>query len=239
MGGIMGFYSRLDDIIRNEPLEKDKAFTDQFKVIGIGTDEPFNPKKLSQPILTGLAAGAKDAEQVVKYAAQNSAVVSGGWNLELNGGRYGTDFLARAAINLNSIGLNTPERAMYPKRFVDADGNQLQGFERYEITIPANSLVRKEVAGFWSITMYDAQNRFMVKNPINRYSIGDRTTGIQKNSDGSLTIYISNSKPADTKRMANWLPAPEGEFMLQYRLFEPVKEVYSGKVTLSQLYKVK
>lgn len=33
------------------------------------------------------------------------------------------------------------------------------------------------VDGFWSVTMYSAENQLFVPNPIDRYSFGDRTKG--------------------------------------------------------------
>ena len=41
--------------------------------------------------------------------------------------------------------------------------------------------------------MSDAKNRF-VANPINRYSVGDRS-GLVPNADGSVDIYIQNTAP--------------------------------------------
>ena len=38
--------------------------------------------------------------------------------------------------------------------------------------------------------MYTIPERFLYANPINRYSIGDRTKGLQYGKDGSLTIYV-------------------------------------------------
>jgi hypothetical protein len=63
---------------------------------------------------------------------------------------------------------------------------------------------------FWSLTMGDAQNRF-VANSINRYSVSDRT-GLAPNTDGSVDIYIQNTAPAGHE--SNWLPAPSGKFTL-------------------------
>ena len=63
---------------------------------------------------------------------------------------------------------------------------------------------------FWSMTMYTIPDRFLYANPINRYSIGDRTKGLQYGKDGSLTIYVSNASPGKDKE-SNWLPAPAGE----------------------------
>jgi hypothetical protein len=40
---------------------------------------------------------------------------------------------------------------------------------------------------------------FFVDNPINRYNIGDRTSGLKNNTDGSLDIYISSKNPRSAK----------------------------------------
>jgi hypothetical protein len=73
--------------------------------------------------------------------------------------------------------------------------------------------------GFWSITMY-GPNFQLVKNPIDRFSIGDRTPGLKYNADGSLDIFIQNAPPAGGE--SNWLPSPsEGVFRLNYRIYLP------------------
>ncbi len=138
---------------------------------------------------------------------------------------------------MNSVGLNSPERAMYPKRYADSDGKTLTGKNSYVITMPANVPVRTENGGFWSITMYDAKDRFMVENEIGRQKVGSVTKGLKRNDDGSLTIHISNSRPSDDTRLANWLPAPEGDFMLQCRLYEPDASVVRGDFQLPQVVK--
>ena len=91
--------------------------------------------------------------------------------------------------------------AAYPMTYTDADGDQLVGRNRYTLTLSQDP----PVDAFWSITMYDLPDFYLVANPISRYSIGDRTPGLRRNSDGSLTILIQNQPPADT---SNWLPAP-------------------------------
>lgn len=58
------------------------------------------------------------------------------------------------------------------------------------------------------------------------------------NNDGSLTVFISKDMPSDAKRLANWLPAPDGNFMLQIRLYEPLDSVVSGDFELPQLNKI-
>ena len=75
----------------------------------------------------------------------------------------------------------------------------------------------------WSFSMYKLPEKLFVANPINRYSIGDRTDGIQYEEDGSLVIYISHESPGKDKEM-NWLPAPDGPFSIIGRLYLPKPE---------------
>ena len=63
---------------------------------------------------------------------------------------------------------------------------------------------------FWSITMYDLPDFFLVENAIDRYSVGDRTPGLTYADDGSLTLTIQRDAPSDPAARANWLPTPEG-----------------------------
>ena len=70
----------------------------------------------------------------------------------------------------------------------------------------------------------------LVKNPINRFSIGDRTKGLAYNSDGSLDIYIQHAAPKGKE--SNWLPGPaSGLFRLNYRIYLP-QEIARDTATL-------
>ena len=42
------------------------------------------------------------------------------------------------------------------------------------------------VDAFWSLTMYDAHEFYLVENPLNRYSIGDRTPGTRPTAPTAL-----------------------------------------------------
>jgi hypothetical protein len=83
--------------------------------------------------------------------------------------------------------------------------------------------------------MYD-QDRFLVENPIDRYSVGDRTKGLERNADGSLDILLQASKPAH--EAGNWLPAPKGAFNLTLRLYQPRPSVLKGTWPLPTIKRV-
>jgi hypothetical protein len=73
-------------------------------------------------------------------------------------------------------------------------------------------LIRRD---FWSLTMYDKEY-FLVPNSINRYSLSSRDK-FKTNQDGSMDLYIQKESPGADKQ-SNWLPSPDGEFILMLRL---------------------
>jgi len=75
--------------------------------------------------------------------------------------------------------------------------------------------------------MYKLPQRLLVENSIDRYSIGSSTPGLQKNKDGSLTLYVSAESPGKDKE-SNWLPAPKGPFWTVMRCYGPSKELIDG-----------
>ncbi len=54
--------------------------------------------------------------------------------------------------------------------------------------------------------MYSVPDFYLVENPIERYSIGDRTPGLVRDEDGALTITISHERPADERAAATGFP---------------------------------
>jgi hypothetical protein len=79
--------------------------------------------------------------------------------------------------------------------------------------------------GTWSLTMYDS-DCFFVDNPLGRYALRARDH-LTLNSDGSLDLCIQRYPPG-ADREPNWLPAPEGKFILMLRLYGPKKSIING-----------
>ena len=134
-------------------------------------------------------------------------------------GRYGRSYLYRAGVALDGLGANTRREADYPRATLDARGRPLTGARRYVLRFAPGEL--PPVRAFWSLTVYDRRS-FLVENAIDRYAIGDRTPGLRRGADGSLTVYVQRTPPRNPSRRANWLPAPAtGPFRLTLRLYEP------------------
>ncbi len=149
-------------------------------------------------------------------------------------GLPGDGMLFRAACALIFLGpVNLPQEAMYWTTSKDGAGNGLNGQHDYIMHFPPGGLPPNDA--FWSMTMGDAKNRF-VANPINRYSVSDRT-GLVSNADGSVDIYIQNTAPAGHE--SNWLPAPAGKFILWLRVYVPGAAILDGKYKVPPIVEVK
>lgn len=144
--------------------------------------------------------------------------LGGGWALQVAvRNHWGSDMWTRARVARNFIGALGMEEAMYPTAEVDAEGQPLHGANAYELRFAPGAA--PDVDAFWSLTMYRRSDCQFVANPIGRYSIGDRTAGLQWEADGSLVIRLQADDPGPG---CNWLPAPPGElFYVVLRLYQP------------------
>jgi hypothetical protein len=133
------------------------------------------------------------------------------------------------------IGLwgNHGYEADYAIVWTDADGQPLDGSNRYELRLESPP----PVDAFWSLTMYDVPDFYLVANPINRYSIGDRTPGLKTADDGSVTIFMQTDSPGADKE-SNWLPTPAGAFRPIVRMYQPQKAILDGTYVLPAVRKV-
>ena len=164
-------------------------------------------------------------ERVAKFAASGSKIING-WSVgSLFGDRafYKGDWLKRAAAAKAGLYGNDAVEAMYPFTRTNAQGETLDASKNnYTITFAAGQL--PPVNSFWSVTMYDGKSQLLIKNPINRYLINSpMLSGMKKNEDGSLTLYLQKDSPGADKE-ANWLPAPNDTIYLVMRLYWPKSE---------------
>jgi hypothetical protein len=157
--------------------------------------------------------------QALRQEAQPSDA-GGGWSVPvaIRTG-WGSEFTLRARVARNLIGALGIEEAMYPVAEVDDQGRPLDGRHRYTLYFPPGA--GPQVDAFWSITMYRKSDCLLVDNAIDRYSIGDRTPGLQWDADGGLRIAIAHAEPTAAQGRANWLPAPPEPFYLTLRLYQP------------------
>ncbi len=113
---------------------------------------------------------------------------------------------------------------IYSTTYRHADGAALHGSRRYEIQFDPGELA--DADRFWSLTMYGIDCDLTEKR-IDRYSVGDRTPWLRTGGDGSMTLVLQHERP-DDEGVLNWLPAPDGEFCLVFRVYGPGRSVIDG-----------
>jgi hypothetical protein len=218
------FYDELGTALQDDPPPEDEyPLLTLFAQVGIGPNLRPSQEVKDQATIDGLKQAISEGERLIDQKVLDPGRRVNGWKVNHRLGNYGKDYLLRAAIAKAAFGANTAEESLYCVAHVDATGKQLSGANRYVLRFDADRL--PPVDAFWSLTMYGL-DRFLVANPINRYSIGDRTKGLQYNADGSLDIYIQHQVPMGKE--SNWLPAPAEGFSLMLRAYQPRAELLSG-----------
>lgn len=200
------------------PHTSETALLARFAKLGIVPGQPFDATKLSPELQAALKAGIAEGQQQID--AKRASL--GGKTDTLFGDRdfLKNDYVARATGTQVGIGANSREEAMYPILDKDADGQPLDGSKgKYTLRFAPGQL--PPVNAFWSVTMYDLPQQLLVKNSINRYLINSpMLPQLKKDADGGLTIYIQSDSPGKDKE-ANWLPAPNGPFVVFMRYYWP------------------
>ncbi len=189
------------------PNKEDQKMLSNAKKIGVASGMQWNPKKMDSAFVLAIQEGIQAA---LKEIEQQTVNTTDGKKLFNTRKIIGEDYLNRTVgVVVGQFG-NYPSQAMYPGFNKDQEGNALDAsVKNYKITFPAGQLPKANY--FWSFTMYDLPNRFLVKNPINRYSIGSQTKPLKKGEDGSVTIYFQTESPG-TNKEGNWLPTPNAPF---------------------------
>lgn len=186
-----------------------------------------------------LVASATDAEKNVVtplFQFRNYGLpLPNNWTTQKNGAEFGTDYYTRTAVAKSNIFVNSQNETKYFYQDLDSTGARLNGAHSYTVTFPAGQI--PPVKGFWSLTMYN-EHHFFEPNKLIRYSLGTKNKDLQKNPDGSLTIYVSLNPPSQDK-MTNWLPAPKSDFSLYIRTYWPEDAVLNGSWTPPAVAKVK
>ena len=213
-------------LAENPPPAHHAVLLQQFADIGIGPglDVEGQPQVVKDALMRAASKGMLLLRQ---------QFMSGGWATIVNGwrypppsmGRFGDQFLKRAADqSLAGVCANDPEEAVYLINQTDDHHEPLTGAHKYELTFPAG--LTPPVDAFWSLTIYGTDYN-LVPNPINRYSIGDRTPGVKQNEDGSTTFYFQSESPGSDEE-SNWLPTGTEAWFAILRLYMPRPEVVNA-----------
>jgi hypothetical protein len=226
----LGFFTQLGAALKDNAVQPvDQALFGQFARIGL-TANGFDASKLSPPARQGLLRALKDGPFVAISAMATAAVQRSGWTWATGLDSFGFDYPKRALVAGPYLGGNGEKEAMYPLRYTDSDGAVLTGEKAYTMTFSSPP----PVDAFWSVTVYDAQNKLLTANPISRFKVGTDTPGLVSGADGSITIPLQHESPAGPAAK-NWLPTPSGPFYLVLRLYQPKTTVLDGTYRLPEV----
>ncbi len=218
------FFQYLDAALQYVPVtSRDKAIRARLASIGIGPGKTFEFKDLSLEHKAAFLLAMKEGDDKVDEWLSSGMKQINGWNVGAFFGDesfFNGNWLMRAGAAKGGLYGNDAVEAMYPYTRTDAKGETLDGSKhKYTITFAPGQL--PPVNAFWSVTMYDGKSQLLINNPINRYLINSpMLSSMQKNPDGSLTLYIQKDSPGKALE-ANWLPAPNDTIYLVMRLYWP------------------
>jgi len=208
---------------QTSPHPSEAKLLQKFSKIGIGPNTPFDAEQLDPEMRKAIEEGIAGALSKIQTETKNLGKRKNGW-MQVSGA-FGTrkdmqgKYLTRAAAAFFGLWGNTLEEAYYPEANVDEDGEPLDG-SKHNYVIHFNKDEIPPVKAFWSLSMYKLPEQLFIENSINRYVISSATKGLKYNEDGSLDVYIQKESPGKAKE-SNWLPAHDGPFSLQARLYWP------------------
>jgi hypothetical protein len=214
-------------LVDTPPPATDDALLQRIAPIGL-TRSGFTPPAFRPDDVTQIERGIAEARTFAAQSQLGHTIVDGWvyppWNL----GRFEQDYGFRAQIAVTGLFALPLEEAFYTRSTGDQPNGLFHG-DRLHLHFQASAL--PPVDAFWSMTLYEATpdgQFFFTPNAIDRYSIGNRTTGLEYNRDGSLDIWISRSDPGPARR-SNWLPAPATKpFLLSMRAYLPQPALLNG-----------
>lgn len=206
-----------------KPNPSESALLKRLSKIGIGADVPFDLNSIDPETKKVMQEAIDEAMVEIEAETKNLGTLKDGW-MQVSGA-FGSPkemegkFLTRAAAAYFGLYGNSIEEAFYPDTTIDENGDALDG-SKHNYTLHFSKDRLPPVKAFWSFSMYKLPEQLFTENSINRYVISSATEGLKYNKDGSLDIYIQKEKPSADKE-SNWLPAYNGKFSLQARLYWP------------------
>ena len=230
----LGFLTHLGFAVKQNGVPSaDEALFAQLARIGL-TKDGFDAAKLSEPTRKGLLRGLADAPAVVVSSMVTIASNRQGWTWATGLDNFGFTYPMRALVAGPYLGGNGEREAMYATRYTDSENAPLTGANNYVIRFKQ----APPVGAFWSLTIYNADDKMLVKNELNRFKLGGDTKGLKILADGSFEVPIQHAKPTGDFA-ANWLPSPEGGFYILLRLYIPSDAILSGEYQLPQMERLK
>jgi hypothetical protein len=213
------FFEDLAEIVNTEPdrLTSEELF--QLAALGIEKGTPFKPDAQHRALLAEGVHLASAMARANSYASHDPARIvypDRRWERAFIGGSVTWDAQGfvnsdrRAAFAYLAIGMSPAmvekivgggSQYLFTPR--DAAGAFLDGGKSYKLHLPSNIPVKH----FWSVVVYDAVSRSMLRNG-QRFPSVSQYTGPKINPDGSVDIFFGPRTPPAPE--PNWIKTIEG-----------------------------
>lgn len=199
-----------------------------FASAGIKPGDPDAWSTMSEPLRAAWTARLPDMIDNLRRSSEELMVTSKGWRASpAEVGNFGDNDALRASIALWGLAALPAEEAGYFRASRDEGGEPLDGNKAYEFRLSPEGV---PADAFWSLTMYSEEpdgRFFLIDNPIRRYALSDRSSGLKTEADGSVVIRLQADEPAEGT-VGNWLPAPRGPFVVSFRAYLPRQPILDG-----------
>lgn len=250
----MRFWELVNEYVQREPMAtRDRFFYAWLKDLGIEKGQPFKPTDEQSAILqealdVGMAmAQAISFNKTKEMFASSLYAGDSGWEDAMAGMNPKIDMDTYSEFNertsygfeatTTSAGMVSRvegQGSAYLGSYYDANGNALMGANTYKLRLEPNP----PAANFWSLTVYDIENRLIIRNEIKRSDRSSRTEGLIKNADGSVDLYFGPKAPKG--KDANWIQTKKGEsFFVYLRLYGPEQAYFDQTFPMNKIEKTK
>ncbi|MFT9018297.1 DUF1254 domain-containing protein [Acetobacter malorum] len=232
------YFSVAQNLLAESPaFATDKAILQKIAPLGLSANHRFDPNGFSDAQAAEIRLGLEHAKSDLANRSTLGTHQNGWFWPKPDLGDFKQDYLYRAQVAVGGLLALPNDEALYLVAALTPEQQECPAGKSLLLHFPAGQL--PPVNAFWSLSLYEATREhqyFFTRNPINRYTIGDRTPGLIKNTDGSLDIIISRQKPATAKQSANWLPAPaHAPFGLFLRTYLPQQTLLNHTWTVPTL----
>ncbi|MCH9691392.1 MAG: DUF1214 domain-containing protein [Gammaproteobacteria bacterium] len=237
----MAYWTLLNEAIQNEPVhERDRIMHDMLRPLGIEKGKAFSPNERQKALLDEAVVVGEIMTKNIDFSKTGRLEQSeygpegNRWEIatasEPNQDRgYGMDLDGRAAwfyeAVTNDIAMHGMDNGgwgqVYLDNYRDENGKGLEGGKHYTLTIKGDVSYAET---FWTVTVYNIENRAIIKNKIKRADVGSNVQGTEKNEDGNYVFHFTPEKP-DGVAEANWVQTNPGEnWFVYFRAYSPSKE---------------
>jgi len=239
----MAYWEVVNQAIQaNEVHERDRMMMDMLRPLGIEKGKPFNPTDEQQAILEeAVIVGEAMAKNITlnktgRLTHAEYGPAGNPWEIASAGSpdqdrNNGMDLDGRAAwfyaAVTNDISMHGMKNGGWGQVYLDnyyagAKESALDGGRHYTLTIEHPELCAEL---FWTITVYNMENRAIIENEQGRADLGSNVPGTAYNDDGSVTFHFSPERPGGVAE-ANWVQTNEKEsWFVYFRTYSP-KEAF-------------